>query len=108
MGDRENQKNRKGGVGLKERDEERTRKPRMYSVVLLNDDYTPIDFVVSLVETVFRKSTGDAMAITLEVHEKGSAIAGVFTHEIAETKVAQSQLLARQHDHPLVLTMEPT
>jgi ATP-dependent Clp protease adaptor protein ClpS len=107
MGDRERDEERDGGVGLKERDEQRVDPPKMYRVVILNDDYTPIDFVVALVETVFRKSNQDATAITLQVHEKGMATAGVYTYEIAETKIAQSSLYARKHEYPLMITMEP-
>ena len=82
-------------------------RPRMYRVLLHNDDYTPMDFVVRLLRTVFRKTETDATAIMLHVHNTGYGIAGVYTHEIAETKVAQVHLLARKHEHPLMASMEP-
>ena len=98
---------RKGGVELKEHDEQRVKKPRKYRVIILNDDFTPIEFVVSLVHNVFRKSHEDAAKITLEVHEKGAAVAGIYTHEIAETKLAIALSYAARNEHPLQLTMEP-
>lgn len=107
MGDRQHDEERKDGVGLKERDEQRTKKPRMYRVLLHNDDFTPIEFVVMLVKAVFRKGEEEAVAITMQVHEKGMAVAGVYTHEIAETKVAQVHVCARRGDHPLMSSMEP-
>lgn len=107
MGDRQRDEERKGGVGLLERDEQKLKKPRMYRVLLHNDDFTPIDFVVGLVQNTFRKTQDEAMAITLQVHERGMAVAGVYTHEIAETKVAQVHVLARKHDHPLMASVEP-
>jgi len=79
----------------------------MYRVIILNDDYTPMDFVVQVVSTVFRKPIAEATRLTLEVHTKGSAVAGVYTHEVAETKVLTTQALAESHGYPLQLTMEP-
>ena len=96
---------RQTGLVLDERT--RTKKPPMYKVLLHNDDYTPMDFVVRLLETVFHRSESEATAIMLHVHNHGSGVAGVYTHEIAETKVAQVHLLARKHDHPLMASMEP-
>jgi ATP-dependent Clp protease adaptor protein ClpS len=96
-----------GGVELLDRREERVEKPRMWRVVILNDDFTPVDFVVELVAVVFRKSPEDAAAITLEVHHKGSAVAGVYTYEIAETRIAIAHAHAKKNEHPLQLTMEP-
>jgi ATP-dependent Clp protease adaptor protein ClpS len=107
MGDRERKSQRDGDVGLKERDDQRLQPPRKYRVVLLNDDFTPIQFVVALVQQVFRKSNEEAIAITMQVHEKGMGVAGVYTYEIAETKVAQASMHARRHEHPLMVTMEP-
>jgi ATP-dependent Clp protease adaptor protein ClpS len=78
----------------------------MYKVYLLNDDYTPMDFVVQILEVFFNKSHEDAMTIMLQVHKSGSGLCGVFTHEIAETKVAQVLATARQAQHPLQCTME--
>lgn len=96
-----------GGVGLKEHDEQATQPPSLYRVIIHNDDYTPIDFVVRLVAHVFRRTPEEAATITLRVHNDGSAVAGVYTHEIAETKVAIAHRAAREHEHPLMVTMEP-
>lgn len=95
------------GVILRERDEKKLKRPRMYRVIIHNDDYTPMDFVVRLLETVFHRNESEATAIMLHVHNHGAGVAGVYTHEIAETKVAQVHLLARKSDHPLMASMEP-
>jgi len=95
------------GVIERVRKEEKIQEPRQYRVVLHNDDFTPIDFVISLVQAVFRKDEAEATRITFEVHEKGAAIAGVYTHEIAETKVVQVLSRARLSDHPLMASLEP-
>jgi len=107
MSQEESTEERQGGVGLKERDEQRVRRPRMYRVIILNDDFTPIEFVVQLVTSIFRKTPEEAAHVTLQVHEKGSAVAGIYTHEIAETKTVIAIAYARKHEHPLQLTMEP-
>jgi ATP-dependent Clp protease adaptor protein ClpS len=84
---------------------ERTRpkeaRPPKYKVVLYNDDYTPMQFVVNLLETVFRKSPVEANALMLQIHRGGKGIAGVYTHEVAETKVAQVHKLAEERGYPL-------
>lgn len=80
--------------------------PSMYRVVLLNDDYTPMDFVVFVLEQFFDKSPADAQAIMLEVHNRGSGVCGVFTYEIAETKVGQVMDFAQKNQHPLQCTLE--
>ena len=95
------------GVALKVRDQRKVTRPRMYRVLLHNDDFTPMDFVVRLLQTVFRRSEADATAIMLHVHNRGVGVAGVYTHEIAETKVAQVHMLARQSECPLMASMEP-
>jgi len=95
------------GVAIKTRDAGKTQRPRMYRVLLHNDDYSPMDFVVRLLQTVFRLNESSATAVMLQVHTQGSGVAGVYTHEIAETKVAQVHLLARQHEFPLMASMEP-
>ena len=94
------------GTGTITRTRTRTKKPSMYKVVLLNDDYTPMEFVVYVLQRFFSKSAEDATKIMLHVHQNGVGICGVFTYEVAETKVSQVMDLARQHDHPLQCTME--
>lgn len=84
----------------------KTRKPRLFKVLLLNDDYTPMEFVVFVLEHVFGKGREDATAIMLHVHQKGVGLCGVYTHEIAETKVTQVMELAKENQHPLQCTME--
>lgn len=82
------------------------KRPPLYRVVLLNDDYTPMEFVVGVLETVFGLDHSTATRIMLEVHHNGKGVCGVYTYEIAETKVAQVTGLAQQHQHPLLCTME--
>ena len=84
----------------------KTQKPSLYRVLLLNDDYTPMEFVVYVLERFFNKSREEATRIMLHVHQHGVGVCGVFTYEIAETKVAQVTTYARQHQHPLLCTME--
>jgi len=83
-------------------------RPPLYQVVLLNDDYTPMEFVVDVLEQIFGMDRTKATRVMLEVHMRGKGICGVFTFEIAETKVAQVTTYARQHQHPLLCTMEET
>ena len=84
----------------------KTRKPSMYKVLLLNDDYTPMEFVVDVLEKFFRMDRTTATRVMLEVHTQGKGICGVFTYEIAETKVALVTSYARDHHHPLMCTLE--
>ena len=84
----------------------KTKKPSMYKVLMLNDDYTPMEFVVMILEKFFTKSHDEATQIMLHVHQKGVGVCGVYTYEIAETKVTQVMDLARQHQHPLQCTLE--
>ncbi len=86
----------------------RLKKPPLYRVVLLNDDYTPMEFVVEVLQKIFSMDRSTATRVMLEVHTKGKGICGVYTFEIAETKVAQVTGLAQQHQHPLLCTMEET
>lgn len=95
------------GVALKTRSEKKTTRPRMYRVLLHNDDYTPMDFVVRLLRTVFRHSESSATRVMLHVHNNGVGVAGVYTFEIAETKVAQVHAMARENDCPLMASLEP-
>lgn len=81
-------------------------KPPMYQVVLLNDDYTPMDFVIEVLQVFFNMNRELATQVMLHVHTRGKGICGVFTHEVAETKVAQVNEFSRHHQHPLMCTME--
>lgn len=94
------------GTVLAERQEQRVEPPKLYQVVMLNDDYTPMEFVVYVLERFFNKSREDATRIMLHVHQNGVGVCGVFTYEVAETKVAQVIDSARRHQHPLQCTME--
>ena len=82
------------------------KKPPLYRVLLVNDDFTPMLFVVSVLESVFRMERTAATRIMLEVHTKGRGVCGIFSYEIAETKVAQVASMAQQQQHPLLCTME--
>jgi ATP-dependent Clp protease adaptor protein ClpS len=93
-------------VGVVTKTRPKTQKPPMYKVMILNDDYTPMEFVVHVLERFFNKAREDATRIMLHVHQKGVGICGVFTYEVAETKVTQVIDFARQHQHPLQCTME--
>ncbi|WP_353535460.1 ATP-dependent Clp protease adapter ClpS [Cognatishimia sp. WU-CL00825] len=84
----------------------RTKRPPLYKVLLLNDDYTPMEFVVHILERFFGMTHSQSFEIMLTVHKKGVAVVGVFSHEIAETKVTQVMDFARRHQHPLQCTME--
>jgi ATP-dependent Clp protease adaptor protein ClpS len=92
------------GVVVKARP--KTRKPAMYKVLMLNDDYTPMEFVVHVLERFFQKTREEATRIMLHVHRRGVGVCGVFTYEVAETKVTQVMDLARQNQHPLQCTIE--
>jgi len=84
----------------------KTKKPSMYKVLMLNDDYTPMEFVVHILERFFNKNREEATRIMLHVHRRGVGICGVYTYEVAETKVTQVMDFARQHQHPLQCTLE--
>ena len=92
------------GVAVKVRP--KTKKPFMYKVLMLNDDYTPMEFVVQVLERFFGMGHEAATHVMLHVHQKGVGVCGVFTYEVAETKVNQVTDLARQHQHPLQCTIE--
>lgn len=94
------------GTGTITKAEPKTKKPNLYKVLLLNDDYTPQEFVVWLLEAVFNKDREAATRIMLHVHQTGVGICGIYTFEVAETKVAQVLELARRNEHPLQCTME--
>lgn len=95
-----------GESGVIAKTKPKTQKPPLYKVLLLNDDYTPMEFVVLVLQRFFGKSAEEATQIMLHVHQKGVGVCGVYTYEIAETKVAQVIEFARQHQHPLQCTME--
>ena len=101
---------RKGGVGpdgdLATKTKPKAKKPSMYKVVMLNDDYTPMEFVVMVLQEFFRKSREEATQIMLHVHQRGVGICGVYTYEVAETKASQVMALARKNHHPLQLQNE--
>jgi ATP-dependent Clp protease adaptor protein ClpS len=94
------------GTGAVTKTRPKTKKPSLYKVLLLNDDYTPMEFVVHILEKIFGKNREEAVEIMLHVHRHGVGICGVFTFEVAETKVAQVIEFARRHEHPLQCTME--
>ena len=83
------------------------KKPKLFKVILLNDDYTPMEYVVNLIKIVFRKNESEAVNIMLMVHKKGSGVCGIFTKEIAETKVETVLKMAKTDQHPLKCIMEP-
>lgn len=89
------------------REQTTTQRPRLYRVLFLNDDYTPMDFVVEVLERYFHKSATEAQLIMLAVHHKGQGVAGVYTRDVAETKVAQVTAHARRAGYPLRLVAEP-
>ena len=97
-------RDRQTGLLLKPRP--KTKKPSMYKVLLLNDDYTPMEFVVHILERFFNKNRQEATDIMLHVHRRGVGICGIFTYEVAETKVAQVMDFARSQEQPLQCTME--
>jgi ATP-dependent Clp protease adaptor protein ClpS len=92
------------GVVVKARP--KTKKPAMYKVLMLNDDYTPMEFVILILERFFAKNREEATRIMLHVHQRGVGICGVFTYEVAETKVTQVMDFSRQNQHPLQCTLE--
>lgn len=102
-------KDKDGGTELIDRPEskEETKEPRKYKVVLMNDDYTPMDFVVQILKQVFHLSNASATRIMLAIHNKGVGVAGTYTREIAETKAVMVVETAQQYGHPLQATIEP-
>lgn len=104
--DRDEDRSGEGETGVITRTRPKTKKPSLYRVILLNDDYTPMEFVVHVLEKYFNKNRQEATQIMLHVHQKGAGTCGVYTYEVAETKVTQVIDFARQHGHPLQCTME--
>ena len=95
-----------GDTGLAVKTRAKTKKPSMYKVLMLNDDYTPMEFVIYILERVFNKNQDQATDIMLHVHQKGVGLCGVFTYDVAETKAAQVMDMARRNQHPLQCTIE--
>lgn len=92
---------------VKEKIDTVTLEPRKYKVVLLNDNKTPIEFVIAMLIKVFRHNEESAVGVTMQVHNDGSGIAGIYTYEVAEQKGIEGTNLARQHGYPLILKVEP-
>jgi ATP-dependent Clp protease adaptor protein ClpS len=105
MADRAGKGDQSGGA-VRERTEEKTKEPALHSVVLLNDDYTPMQFVIDVLETVFQKSPAEAYRIMMQVHVGGRGVAGIYPWEVAETKVDTTLSCAREAGHPLQATIE--
>ena len=93
-------------TGVATRTRPKTKKPANYKVLMLNDDYTPMEFVVDVLQHIFQKNREEATKIMLHVHQKGVGICGVYTYEVAETKVTQTVDYARKNQHPLQCTLE--
>ncbi len=96
---------RDGSVVLEQKKE--LKKPPMYQVIMLNDDYTPMDFVVGVLVQIFKKTPPEAERIMLKVHYEGQGVCGVYPYDIAETRIAMVHQLARSREHPLKCVMEP-
>jgi ATP-dependent Clp protease adaptor protein ClpS len=94
------------GVGVATRTRAKAKKPSLYKVLMLNDDYTPMEFVVLVLQRFFRMSIEDATRVMLHVHQKGVGVCGIFSYEVAESKVSQVIDFARQNQHPLQCTLE--
>ena len=94
------------GTGVVTQTRKKTKKPSLYKVMLLNDDYTPMEFVILVLENYFNMGLEQATTVMLHVHNNGVGVCGVFTYEVAETKVAQVMDFARKHQHPLQCVME--
>ncbi|HMT43453.1 MAG TPA: ATP-dependent Clp protease adapter ClpS [Chakrabartia sp.] len=106
MSDADKDGNGGPGIGVATRTRTRTKKPTPYRVLMLNDDYTPMEFVVHVLQTIFRMSIEDATRVMLHVHQKGVGVCGTFSYEVAETKVTQVIDYARKNQHPLQCTLE--
>ena len=94
------------GLGVATRTRTRTKTPSPYKVLMLNDDYTPMEFVVQVLQMIFKMNLEDATRFMLHVHQRGVGVCGVFSYEVAETKVAQVMDFARKNEHPLQCTLE--
>jgi len=106
MSDKDNDRKFTSSTDVIVKSKPKTKTPSMYKVLMLNDDYTPMEFVVHVLEKFFGKNRADATRIMLHVHQRGVGICGIFTYEIAETKVTQVIDYARRNQHPLQCTLE--
>ena len=104
--DRDDDDSRGNGTAVITSTKAKTKKPSLYKVLLLNDDYTPMEFVVYVLERFFGMGLDQATRVMLHVHQKGVGVCGVYTFEVAEAKVTQVMDFAREHQHPLQCTME--
>ena len=95
-----------GEIGVATKTRTRTKTPSPYKVLMLNDDYTPMEFVVHVLQSIFKMNIEDATRVMLHVHQRGVGVCGIFPYEIAETKVSQVIDFARQNQHPLQCTLE--
>ncbi|WP_246472841.1 ATP-dependent Clp protease adapter ClpS [Pelagibacterium limicola] len=105
-GERDHENDGEGNVGVATKTRPKTRKPSLYRVLLLNDDYTPMEFVILIVEQVFNKSREEATTIMWHVHNQGVGECGIYPYEVAESKVTQVMDAARRNQHPLQCVME--
>ena len=94
------------GTATKTRTERKLQKPKLYKVLLHNDDYTTMEFVVYILMAIYHRSETDAVQIMLHVHKSGLGVAGVYTREVAETRVKQTEALAKEHEYPLRCSIE--
>jgi ATP-dependent Clp protease adaptor protein ClpS len=106
MSDIEKRGDEEQSTGVVVKTKPKTKKPSLYKVLMLNDDYTPMEFVVHILERFFSKNREEATRIMMHVHRRGVGVCGVYTYEVAETKVTQVMDFARQHQHPLQCTLE--
>lgn len=106
MGDSDRDDDEGTNTGVVTRTRAKTKKPTPYRVLMLNDDYTPMEFVVLVLQRFFKMDMEEATRVMLQVHQRGVGVCGVFSYEVAETKVAQVMDFARQNQHPLQCTLE--
>jgi ATP-dependent Clp protease adaptor protein ClpS len=106
MGEQRDNREGEAGLATATRVERKLKEPRMYKVLLLNDDYTTMEFVVFVLQSIFQRPDAEALQIMLHVHKNGIGVAGVYLHEIAETRVAQVETLAREYEFPLRCRLE--
>lgn len=106
-GDRADAGDAQGGAAVATVEERQVKRPQLYKVLLHNDDYTTMEFVVMVLAQVFYRAEADAVAIMLHVHQKGAGVAGVYSYEVAEARISKVARLAKEHEFPLRCTMEP-